>query len=86
MAKHGGGVGGFFGALRQKAGDTGVDVDLFKAAQSGMVEMLADPYNKFDTYNPDNAYQPNPTFSSQLMLFRKDLKSAGFDTKDLGLY
>ena len=86
MAKHGGGVGGFFGALRQKAGDTGVDADLFKSAQSGMVEMLADPYNKFDTYNPDNAYQPNPTFSSQLMLFRKELKSSGFDTKDLGLY
>lgn len=87
MAKHGGGFGGFLGALRQKAGDTGLDADLFKSAQNGMVEMLADPYNKFDsTYQPDGVYQPNPSFSKQLILFRKDLMSAGFDTKDLGLY
>jgi len=86
MAKHGGGFGGFLGALRQKAGDTGLDADLFQEAQSGVVGMLADPYNKFDIYKPDNMYQPNPSFSKQLILFRKELMCAGFDAKNLGLY
>jgi len=86
-ANHGGGFGGFLGALRQKMGDTGLDADLFKNAQAGMVEMLADPYNKFDdTYKPDGMYQPNPSFSKQLILFRKEIMSVGFDAKDLGLY
>lgn len=87
MANHGGGFGGFIGALRQKAGDTGLDADLFKSAQADMVKMLADPNNGFgSTYQKDGIYLPNPTFSKQLILFRKALASAGFDPKELGLY
>jgi hypothetical protein len=93
MNNHGGGVRGFFGAIRQKLGDTTVSENLFDTAQAQVVTMLSDVGHGFGgeggkgaTYKPDGTYQPNGSFSQQVIRFRKDLKEAGFDPDKLGIY
>lgn len=94
MEKHGGGVGGFFGALRQKIGDTKVSADIFDTPCAQVVSMLDDAgkhgFGGVDgtgaTYAPDATYQPFGAFAHQVPIFRKHLKTAGFDPDQLGIY
>jgi hypothetical protein len=93
MSRNGGGVGGFFGALRQKMGDTTVSSALFNTAQAQVVTMLDDQRHGFGgvggagaTYQPDGTYQPLGAFSKQVIRFRKDLKIGGFDPDKLGIF
>lgn len=94
MRNKGGGIKGFFGAMKQKIGDTRVDGALFDQPQAQVVGML-DETGKHGfgrdggagaTYLPDGVYQPRGTFSHQVPLFRKHLKTAGFDPDSLGIY
>lgn len=94
MANHGGGVGGFFGALRQKMGDTKLAGDIFDAPLAQVVTML-DETGKHGfggvggagaTYNADATYQPFGGFAHQVPIFRSHLKTAGFDPDQLGIY
>ncbi|MBN9028478.1 MAG: hypothetical protein BGO05_06855 [Rhizobiales bacterium 63-7] len=86
-AKHGGGVSGFFGALKQKMGDTKLDGNLFDSAQSQAAGMLGDTSQGFDTiYKPDGTYQPSGVFAAQVPLLRKELKAVNFDPDSLGIY
>lgn len=94
MANHGGGVGGFFGALRQKLGDTKVSAGIFDTPLAQVVAMLDDAgkhgfggVNGYGaTYDPDATYQPFGGFAHQVPIFRKHLKTAGFDPDQLGIY
>lgn len=94
MNNHGGGVSGFFGAIREKLGDTTVSDSLFDAAQAQVVTMLDDNgRHGFGgvggagaTYKPDGVYQPVGAFSQQVIRFRKDLKIGGFDPDKLGIF
>ena len=94
MRNNGGGVKGFFGAIKQKMGDTRVDGNLFDRPQDQVVSML-DETGKHGfghdggvgaTYQPDGSYQPRGTFSHQVPIFRKHLKAVGFDPDNLGIY
>ncbi len=93
-AKHGGGVRGFFGAVAQKFGDTGVSGDMFNAPQAQVVTML-DENGKHGfggagglgaTYMANGKYQPRAMFSGQVQIFGKYLKEAGFKPNELGIY
>ena len=92
--KHGGGVKGFFGAVFQKAGNTGVAENLFDGPQAQVVAML-DENGKHGfggiggaraTYQPDGKYQPLGYFANKVPIFRKHLKTNGFDRDELGIY
>lgn len=86
-AKHGGGVSGFFGALKQKLGDTKLEGHLFDSAQTQAAGMLGDRSQGFDTvYQPDGTYQPAGIFAQQVQLLRKELKDVNFDPDSLGIF
>lgn len=94
MANHGGGVGGFFGALRQKMGDTKLSGDIFDAPQAQVVTMLDETgkhgFGGVDgngaTYKPDATYQPTGAFAHQVPILGKHLKTAGFNPDQLGIF
>ena len=94
VRNHGGGARGIFGAVKQKLGDTKVDGELFNRPQEQVVSML-DETGKHGfghiggagaTYQPDGVYQPRGTFSHQVPIFRKYLKTVDFDPDNLGIY
>lgn len=94
MSKHGGGVSGFFGAVKQKLGNTAISEKLFDAAQ-GQVRSMLDDQGRHGfgdeggaraTYRPDGTYQPIGAFSNQVLGFRRALKVGGFDPDKLGIY
>ncbi len=87
---HGGGLGGIFGALRQKTGNNKLSIDLFDEVQLRTVEMLNE--NGFHDgegnliFRPDHTYMPFGGFAGKLPKFRMALKEAGFDANALGIY
>ncbi|CAN7192917.1 hypothetical protein LJR030_000445 [Rhizobium sp. LjRoot30] len=88
-ANHGGGIGGFFGALKQKVGDTKVGGTLFDKPLMQVVGMLGDRSQGFDGgcgYEKDGNYQPNGKFAGQVSRLRKELKAVNFDPDKIGIY
>ena len=87
-------MSGFFGALRQKMGDTTVNASLFNTAQSQVVTMLDDGgRHGFGgvggvgaTYNSNGAYQPLGSIAARVVRFRKELKAGGVEPDKVGIY
>lgn len=93
VAVNGGGIAGFFGALAQKGADTRPPQELFEAAEREVVGMLNGNDNDFGNaegkggkFIPDHFYQPYGAFAKQAQSFKGQLKIAGFDPDDLGIY
>lgn len=92
--KHGGGIAGFFGALKQKTGDNKLSAGIFDEPQSRVVEMLdsnnAHGFGDYGgvgaTFKPYLRYQPFGKFATQTQKFRGELKAVGFNPDLLGIY
>jgi len=91
---HGGGITGFFGALKQKTGDNRLSAGVFDEPQSRVVEMLdsnnahgfGDDGGAGATFKPHLHYQPFGKFATQTLKFRGALKAVGFNPDTLGIY
>jgi hypothetical protein len=84
MQAAGGGVGGFFKALKVKlTTDTKLPTNIFDSTIRDLTEMFGDARHNFQR---NQQYQPNGAFADQVQGLKKYLTEAGFDADDIGVY